>query len=108
MANTENFDALSVAEQWVSAGKAVVLATLIETWSSAPLPVGSQMVIDADGNAHGSLSRGCVEDDVVAAASSVINGGTSKFVDFRVSDDTARRAGLSCGGRMQVYIEWIA
>ncbi|WFS02493.1 XdhC family protein [Rhizobium tumorigenes] len=101
-------DVLDTAERWAASGTAVALATVTETWSSAPLPAGTQMVISADGATEGTLSNGCIESDVVAAALEVIAAGAGRLVDFRVTDEMARAAGLSCGGRIEVYIEKVA
>ncbi|WFR96937.1 XdhC family protein [Rhizobium tumorigenes] len=98
-------DVLDTAERWAASGKALALATVTETWSSAPLPVGTQMVISADGATEGTLSNGCIESDVVAAALDVIAAGAGRLMDFRVTDEMARAAGLSCGGRIEVFVE---
>ncbi|MDH6268976.1 xanthine/CO dehydrogenase XdhC/CoxF family maturation factor [Rhizobium sp. SG_E_25_P2] len=101
-------DPLDVAEAWTSEGRAVALATVIETWGSAPRPVGSHLVIDADGNFEGSVSGGCVEGSVISEAQDVIASGEAKLLEFGVADETAWRVGLSCGGRIAVYVERIA
>jgi xanthine/CO dehydrogenase XdhC/CoxF family maturation factor len=100
-------DPLSVAEAWIGERRSVAVATVIETWGSAPRPVGSHLVIDADGNFEGSVSGGCVEGEVITAAIDVIAGGTPRMLEFGVADDTAWRAGLSCGGRIRIYVERI-
>lgn len=98
-------DVLKTAEAWRGAGRAVALATVIETWGSAPRPVGSHLVIDADGNFEGSVSGGCVEGAVVSEAIDVIGTGKPATLEFGVADETAWRVGLSCGGRIRVYVE---
>ena len=98
-------DPLAIAENWVAEGKPVALATVVETWGSAPRPVGSHLVIDADGNFHGSVSGGCVEGAVVTDAMDVIDTGKAKMLEFGVADETAWQVGLSCGGRIKVYVE---
>lgn len=98
-------DLLTTAQQWAKSGRKVAIATVIETWGSAPRPVGSHLVIDADGNFEGSVSGGCVEGAVIAAASDVIQDGNSKLLEFGVADETAWAVGLSCGGRISVYVE---
>lgn len=98
-------DILAEAEAWKRAGKGVAIATVIETWGSAPRPVGSHLVIDGEGNFLGSVSGGCVEGAVVAEAIDVIATGTPKRLEFGVADDTAWRVGLSCGGKIAVYVE---
>jgi xanthine/CO dehydrogenase XdhC/CoxF family maturation factor len=101
-------DPLDIAEAWTSEGRAVALATVIETWGSAPRPVGSHLVIDAEGNFEGSVSGGCVEGAVISEALEVIDSGAPKLLEFGVADETAWRVGLSCGGRIAVYVERIA
>jgi xanthine/CO dehydrogenase XdhC/CoxF family maturation factor len=98
-------DILSIAERWRAGGRKVALATVVETWGSAPRPVGSHLVIDGEGAFLGSVSGGCVEGEVVTEALDVISGGAPKLLEFGVADDTAWRAGLSCGGRIRVYVE---
>ena len=98
-------DILQAAEDWRRAGRGVALATVVETWGSAPRPVGSNLVIDTDGNFLGSVSGGCVEGAVVTEALDVIASGAPRTLEFGVADETAWRAGLSCGGRIKVYVE---
>ncbi|MBK5567774.1 XdhC family protein [Ensifer sp. SSB1] len=100
-------DPLDVAETWMKEGRKVAIATVIETWGSAPRPVGSHLVIDGEGNFQGSVSGGCVEGAVIAEAADVIASGAPRILDFGVADETAWRVGLSCGGRIRVYVERI-
>jgi xanthine/CO dehydrogenase XdhC/CoxF family maturation factor len=102
---TSDTDILATAEGWAKAGRGVAIATVIETWGSAPRPVGSHLVIDADGNFLGSVSGGCVEGEVVSEAGEVIADGKPRTLSFGVADETAWRVGLSCGGRISVYVE---
>jgi xanthine/CO dehydrogenase XdhC/CoxF family maturation factor len=102
---TDADDVLATAEAWRAAGRQVALATVIETWGSAPRPVGSHLVIDADGDFAGSVSGGCVEGAVVAEATEVIADGRPRVLSFGVADETAWRVGLSCGGKIRVYVE---
>ena len=101
----DQLDPLMVAERWMLDGRDVAVATVVETWGSAPRPVGSHLVIDADGNFSGSVSGGCVEGAVISEAADVIASGEPKMLEFGVADETAWRVGLSCGGRIQVYVE---
>jgi xanthine/CO dehydrogenase XdhC/CoxF family maturation factor len=101
-------DILSEAETWRRAGRDVAVATVVETWGSAPRPVGSHLVIDGEGNFLGSVSGGCVEGDVITEAMDVIGDGKPRMLEFGVADETAWRAGLSCGGRIRVYVEKVA
>ena len=98
-------DPLDAAERWRSEGRAVALATVVETWGSAPRPVGSHLVIDEEGSFEGSVSGGCVEGAVVAEALDVIGTGEPRMLEFGVADETAWQVGLSCGGRIRVYVE---
>jgi xanthine/CO dehydrogenase XdhC/CoxF family maturation factor len=96
---------LDKAAEWVRSGRKVALATVIETWGSAPQPVGSQLAIDEDGNFIGSVSGGCVEGEVVTQAIDVIGSGKPKVLAFGVADETAWKVGLACGGRIRVFVE---
>jgi xanthine/CO dehydrogenase XdhC/CoxF family maturation factor len=98
-------EVLAKAEEWRRAGRGVAVATVVETWGSAPRPVGSHLVIDEDGNFLGSVSGGCVEGAVVAESLDVIADGAPKMLEFGVADETAWKVGLSCGGRIKVYVE---
>lgn len=98
-------DILGAAETWRNEGRGVAIATVVETWGSAPRPVGSHLAIDSDGNFLGSVSGGCVEGAVVEEALDVIETGLPKTLEFGVADETAWRVGLSCGGRIKVYVE---
>ena len=102
---TDSHDPLATAETWSRAGRAVAIATVLETWGSAPRPVGSHLVIDDAGNFLGSVSGGCVEGAVVTEALDVIESGAPKTLEFGVADETAWRVGLSCGGRISIYVE---
>lgn len=105
---TDQQDPLIAAEVWLAEGRAVALATVVETWGSAPRPVGSHLVIDGDGNFLGSVSGGCVEGAVIAEAADVIATGAPRQLEFGVADQTAWKVGLSCGGRIRVQLERIS
>ncbi|GAB5506475.1 MAG: XdhC family protein [Rhizobiaceae bacterium] len=100
-----HLDPLQVAETWKGGGRNVAIATVMETWGSAPRPTGSQLVIDSEGNFHGSVSGGCVEGAVITEAVDVIETGEARMLEFGVADETAWRVGLSCGGRIKVFVE---
>ena len=102
---TREEDVLATAQAWRECGRAVAIATVVETWGSAPRPVGSHLVIDSDGAFLGSVSGGCVEGAVVEEAAEVIASGEPRMLEFGVADETAWRVGLSCGGRIRVYVE---
>ena len=101
----ESRDPLQIAENWMGEGRDVALATVVETWGSAPRPVGSHLVIDGEGNFHGSVSGGCVEGAVVTEAMDVLESRKPRMLEFGVADETAWQVGLSCGGRIKVYVE---
>jgi xanthine/CO dehydrogenase XdhC/CoxF family maturation factor len=101
-------DILKAAEDWKKSGRGVAIATVMETWGSAPRPVGSNLVIDDQGNFLGSVSGGCVEGAVVTEALDVIENGKSRMLDFGVADETAWNVGLSCGGNIRVYVEKVS
>lgn len=98
-------DVLEQAAAWKAAGKGVALATVVSTWGSSPRPVGSQLAVDEGGEFAGSVSGGCIEGAVVGEAVEVIASGAPRLLDFGVSDETAWEVGLSCGGKLQVYVE---
>jgi xanthine/CO dehydrogenase XdhC/CoxF family maturation factor len=102
---TTDTDILKTAEDWRKNGRDVALATVVETWGSAPRPVGSNLIIDAEGNFLGSVSGGCVEGAVVTEALDVLESGKPKMLEFGVADETAWQVGLSCGGTIRVYVE---
>jgi xanthine/CO dehydrogenase XdhC/CoxF family maturation factor len=104
MLTTDN-DILKAAEDWRKSGRELALATVVETWGSAPRPVGSNLVIDSEGNFLGSVSGGCVEGAVVTEALDVIESGKPKMLEFGVADETAWQVGLSCGGTIRVFVE---
>lgn len=96
---------LPTALDWAAQGRRIALATVIETWGSAPTPVGSQLVIDADGNFEGSVSGGCVEGAVITEAIDIVGSGKPKTLEFGVADETAWRVGLACGGKIRIHVE---
>jgi xanthine/CO dehydrogenase XdhC/CoxF family maturation factor len=98
-------DILKTAEVWRREGRGVAIATVVETWGSAPRPVGSHLVIDESTNFLGSVSGGCVEAAVITEAVEVIADGEPRMLKFGVADETAWQVGLSCGGRISVYVE---
>ncbi|MEM6665957.1 MAG: XdhC family protein [Pseudomonadota bacterium] len=98
-------DVLKQAEHWRRDGKGVALATVVTTWGSAPRPVGSHLAIADDGRFEGSVSGGCVEGAVVEEALDVIDSGAPRMLEFGVADETAWEVGLSCGGRISVFVE---
>lgn len=90
---------------WHRAGEGAALATVIETWGSAPRPVGSQLAVSGAGRMAGSVSGGCVEGAVVEEAMAALKDGRSRLLTFGVSDEDAFAVGLACGGTIRVMVE---
>jgi len=100
-------DELAAALAWLNEGRQVARATVVSTWGSSPRPVGSQLVVDQDGNMVGSVSGGCIEGAVVHECKQAMQTGAPKLLEFGVSDEQAWEVGLACGGTVQVYVEKI-
>jgi xanthine dehydrogenase accessory factor len=93
------------ALEWHRSGRGAALATVVETWGSAPRRVGSQLVIGGDGRIEGSVSGGCVEGAVIVEAIEAIHEGEARLLEFGVSDEDAFAVGLACGGTIRVLVE---
>lgn len=100
-----DFALMQLALDWHRAGRAVAVASVVETWGSAPRPTGSVLVIDSDGAMEGSVSGGCVEGAVIVEAFEALSDGKPRLLDYGVSDDEAFAVGLACGGRIRVLVE---
>ena len=103
---------LTDALQWRRSGHAVTLITVVETWGSAPRPPGALLVLRDDGVVSGSVSGGCVEDDLIARTRAVHAQQTSSnllpsFITYGVTKDDAARFGLPCGGTLRLLQERI-
>ena len=96
---------LEIALDWHRSGKGAVLATVQETWGSAPRQAGSQLVVSRDGEMMGSVSGGCVEGAVVIEAVAALADGKSRLLTYGVSDENAFSVGLACGGTIKVLVE---
>ena len=96
---------IPAALAWRAEGRDVALATVVQTWGSAPQPVGSQLAIDGKGNFLGSVSGGCVEGEVIAEAADVMSSAKPKVLQFGVEDKTAWKVGLACGGTIRIFVE---
>lgn len=94
-----------IALDWHRAGTGAVLATVVETWGSAPRRVGAQLAISGKGDIAGSVSGGCVEGAVVVEALEALEQGEARELEFGVSDDDAFAVGLACGGTIRVLVE---
>ena len=98
-------DVLADIGRWRAEGRPVALATVVETWGSAPRATGGKMAVSADGKISGSVSGGCVENAVVEAAQKTLASGVPQLLHFGISDDTAWSVGLACGGTIEVFVE---
>lgn len=116
--NSIDIDVIRTALDWQSRGHRVVMGTVVRTWGSAPRPPGSLMIIRGDGQVAGSVSGGCIEDDLIyqytqaykgaaqAADGRAIPVGPPKFIKYGVTADEAHRFGLPCGGTLELLLEF--
>lgn len=97
---------IRTAREWVGSGRRVVLATVIRTWGSAPRPIGALSAIRDDGMVIGSVSGGCVEDDMIARVKAgTLAGHAPTTTKYGVSAEEAQRFGLPCGGTLELVLE---
>ena len=99
-----DIDVLRNALAWLKTGQKIILATVIQTWGSAPRKAGSHMVIREDGVFAGSISGGCVEGAVIQEALQELDG-VGREISFGISTEEAWEVGLSCGGELRVWLE---
>ncbi len=105
MPHLDSDDIPKIALDWIGMGHKVALATVVETWGSAPRPVGAQLAISDDSQIAGSVSGGCVEAAVVTEAIDALEDGRVRILEYGVSDDQAFAVGLACGGTIRVMVE---
>lgn len=98
-------NAPETALEWHQAGHGAALATVVETWGSAPRRAGSQLVVGGDGRISGSVSGGCVEGAVVLEAQEALSDGKPRLLEFGVSDEDAFAVGLACGGTIRILVD---
>jgi xanthine dehydrogenase accessory factor len=92
-------------ERWRAQGERVALARVVATRRSSPRPIGSKLAISEGGELAGSVSGGCVENEVYEAAREVLRGGDPQLLTFGISDDLALSVGLPCGGEIDVWVD---
>ena len=108
MKNSFDEKILEEANDWINANQKVVLATVIQTWGSSPLQVGSKMIVNEKGIFSGSVSGGCVESSVISESIELIKKNSKfKKLEFDVSNENAWDVGLACGGEIKIFIEQI-
>jgi xanthine dehydrogenase accessory factor len=104
--NSTDLSVLRSAVSWLQAGHSVAIATVVQTWGSAPRPIGSWLAIREDGQVAGSVSGGCVEDDLIRRVQTeILTRATPEMVIYGVSQQEAARFGLPCGGTLRLLVE---
>ncbi|MBU3582415.1 XdhC family protein [Polynucleobacter sp. 15G-AUS-farblos] len=104
--NSTDLSVLKAAVHWLKEGHPVAIATVVQTWGSAPRPIGSWLAIRQDGQVAGSVSGGCVEDDLIRRVQTeILTRDIPEFVVYGVSQQEAARFGLPCGGTLRLLVE---
>src|SRR6478672_13539892 len=101
-----DLDVLKKCDEWLEAGHRALLVTVVKTWGSSPRPDGAMLAVRDDGFAAGSVSGGCIEDDLIERMrQDGFQQTRCDVVTYGVSADEARRFGLPCGGTIQLVLE---
>ncbi|MBJ7504076.1 MAG: hypothetical protein JHC68_08400, partial [Polynucleobacter sp.] len=103
--NSTDLSVLKTAVAWLQAGEQIAIATVVQTWGSSPRPVGSWLAMRADGQVTGSVSGGCIEDDLMRRVQTeILTRHTPELVIYGVSQEEAARFGLPCGGTLRLLV----
>ena len=100
-------DLNEIISDWSQNGAILVLARVVKTWGSSPRPIGSMMIINEEGKISGSVSGGCVEGAVIKKSRALFTQHVGEKLSFGVSDEEAWSVGLSCGGKIEVYLQTV-
>jgi len=104
--NSMDVEVVRTAMDWMNRGHRVVLGTVVRTWGSSPRPPGSLMIIRDDGQVAGSLSGGCIEDDLIGRVKrGELASRLPQSTTYGVTAEEAQRFGLPCGGTVQIVLE---
>ena len=101
-----DIEVLRTADEWRQSGRKVALGTIVKTWGSAPRPIGAMVAVRDDGQVVGSVSGGCVEDDLVdKVKAKLVSWTRPEIFTYGVTNEEATRWGLPCGGTLQLVME---
>ena len=99
-----DFKIFDEASNWENTGTEMALAIVLKTWGSSPRQPGSMMLIREDGHLVGSVSGGCVEGAVIVGSRQIMKENKTEVMEFGVADEDAWSVGLSCGGKISVFV----
>lgn len=102
-----DLEVLKTAAGWIAAGHRCELVTVVKTWGSSPRPIGATLAVRGDGRVIGSVSGGCIEDDLIenVRAKGISPDARPHIVSYGISADDAHRFGLPCGGTIELAVE---